>query len=335
MKKKFIKITMVILFLSIMVTGCSKAKLKNGEEAAVSIRTSKISADNYYNEIKRENVSKLVDMIDQKLFKNKYPTDDNENKYVEEQIKQIKSNYSDNEKAFLSAIKQYFGADSEKDLETIFRLQYKRNLAVKDYVKDSITDDDIKNYYEDNITGQMKASHILIKVNVKDSASDEEKAKAEKKALAKAKKVITLLDKGEKFKDLAKKYSDDDSNKNDGGNLGFFNYNDMDENFAKATKELKKGKYSSEPVKTQYGYHIILKTGQKDRPSLDSVKANIKETLTEKNLSNDPTLTYTALMKIREKNNVKWEDKELKRAYDDLMQSLINSTNSNSDTTTN
>ena len=327
MNKNIIKSVVAILCLSLIVTGCGKAKLKDGKEAAVSINRTKISADSYYSEIKKENVSKLVDMIDKKLFENKYPTNGEENKYVEEQIKQIKANYSNDEKAFLDAIKQYFGANSEKELEDIFRLQYKRNLAVKDYVKESITENDIKNYYNDNITGQIKASHILIRVNVKSGASDEEKAKAEKKALAKANKVISLLNKGEKFENLAKKYSNDEANKNNGGNLGYFNYSDMEENFAKAAKDLKKGKYSTEPVKTQYGYHIILKTGQKAKPSLDSVKENIRETIAQKNLANDSTLTYTALMKIREKNNVRWEDSELKRAYDDLMQSLINSTN--------
>ena len=58
-------------------------------------------------------------------------------------------------------------------------LEYKRKLAVEDYIKDSLKDSEIKDYYNNNIYGQVKASHILIPVEVEDSASDEEKAESE------------------------------------------------------------------------------------------------------------------------------------------------------------
>lgn len=328
MRKNLIISIVAIMMISLVVTGCGKtAKLKDGSESAVSVKKTEISTDEYYNSIKKENVSKLVDMIDHKILDKKYKTDSEEDKEVEAQIKQIKSNYSNDEEAYLDAIKQYFGVASEKELDEMLRLEYKRNKAIKDHVKNKLTESEIKKYYNDKISGDIKASHILIKVDVDANAPEQTKKTAEEKALKEAQKVIDLLKKGKSFKSLAKKYSDDESNKNDGGNLGYFSPDEMDENFAKAVKELDKGKYSLEPVKTQYGYHIILKVDEKKKASLKSVMNKIKETLTQQKIASDPALHYNALMEIREENNVKWNDNELKEAYNDLMNHLIKSAN--------
>lgn len=330
---KVIKVLLLIISLALITTGCGKkANLKNGNSTAVSVKEGKISATDYYNEIKETNISKLVDMIDHKLFDEKYKTDDDENKEVKSQIEQIKSSYSNDETTYLSVIKQYFGVNSEDELEDMLRLEYKRNEAVKDYVKESLTDSEIKKYYNENIIGDIKASHILISVDASDDATSEEKEKAEEKAKKEAEKIIKKLNQGKKFSDLAKKYSDDEATKENGGDLGYFNNDDMDENFMAAVKELKNNEYTSEPVKTQYGYHIILKVDQKEKKSLKSVKSEIKENLTEEKLSNDSALHYNALIEIREKNNIKWNDDELKKAYEDLMDQLIKNTSQSSQT---
>lgn len=334
MKKNLIKSITAIVIVSLVVTGCGKkAKLKDGSESAVSVNKTEISTNDYYNEIKKENVSKLVDMIDHKILDNKYKTDSTEDKEVETQIKQIKSNYSNDEEGYKSAIKQYFGVSSEKELDSMLRLEYKRNQAIKDHVQKNIKDSEIKKYYDEKISGDIKASHILIRVDVDSNAGDKVKKAAEEKALKKANKVIEELNKGKSFKTLAKKYSDDESTKNDGGNLGYFGPDEMEENFAKAVKKLEKGKYTTEPVKTQYGYHIILKVDEKKKASLNSVKEKIRETLTQQKLTTDPALHYKALMEIREENGVKWNDSDLKKAYEELMDQLIESANKSSTST--
>ena len=99
----------------------------------------------------------------------------------------------------------------------------------------------------------------------------------------------------------------------------------MVEEFTKAVKNLEKGKYTKEPVKTEYGYHIILKTDQKKKPTLKSVKKDIKKKIADEKLQNDTTIHYTALMEIRKKNNIKWNDSKLKKAYDSYMKQLIDS----------
>ena len=324
-----------LLAITTIVTGCGKKAELDKNTTAVSLEGIKISATDYYNEIKLSNISRLVDMIDHQLFDEKYPANDDENKAVDDQINQLKQTYGDNEDMFLSAIQQYFGVSSEAELEDMLRLEYKRNEAVEDYLGDHLTKDEIQDYYDKNIIGDIKASHILITPNVDSDATTEEKEKAEKKAKRQAEKIIKRLNDGEDFAKLAKKYSDDSATAEDGGDLGYFNTDDMDENFMEAVKKLDNGKYTKEPIKTQYGYHIILKVDQKEKPDLEEVKDDIKSTLANNQLDNDSTLHYQTLIDIREDNNIKWNDDELKKQYEELMNQLIKAASSSGTNTTN
>lgn len=326
-KKLIIGIGSFLVIASLLTTGCGK-EVKISKKAVVGFEDGEITANDYYKEIKTTNISKLVDMIDLKLFKDKYPSTDEEDKDVKDQIDQIKSYYSD-ESTFNQVIAQYFGAKDEKELEEILRLEYKREQAVNDYVEKNLKDDEIKKYYDENYYGDMSAKHILIAVNSSDDATDEEKAEAEEKALEKAKKVIKKLNDGEDFDKLAKKYSDDKATASKGGDLGSFAYDDMVAEFSKACAELKVDEYTKEPVKSSYGYHIILKTKQEKKKALKKVKSEIKEKLREQKLNDDKTLYYNSLIEIREENGVTWNDNTVKKAYNELMDNLIKQASSN------
>ena len=327
MKKKLGISICLISALVLTVTGCGKKAELDDNKTAVSLKGIKITATDYYNEIKKSNISKLVDMIDHQLFDKKYESNDDEDQAVEEQINQLKENYSD-ETTFQSVIQQYFGVNSEDELEDMLRLEYKRNEAVEEFVADNLTDKEIEDYYNQNIIGDIKASHILITPDVDSDATDEEKEKAENKAKKEAERIIKKLDEGEDFAELAKKYSDDEATAKNGGDLDYFNTDDMDENFMDAVKKLDNDEYTKEPVKTQYGYHIILKVDQKEKPKLKEVKDSIKETLANNKLNNNSTLHYETLMDIREENNIKWNDDELEKQYNELMDQLIKASSS-------
>ena len=324
-----------LLAITTVVTGCGKKAELDDNKTAVSLDGIKISATDYYNEIKLSNISRLVDMIDHQLFDEEYPANDDENQAVEDQINQLKQTYGDNEDMFLSAIQQYFGVSSEEELEEMLRLEYKRNEAVEDYLGDHLTEDEIQDYYDENIIGDIKASHILITPDVDSDATTEEQEKAEKKARRQAQKIIERLDDGEDFAELAKEYSDDSATAEDGGDLGYFNTDDMDENFMAAVEELENGEYTEEPVETQYGYHIILKKKKKEKPDLDEVEDDIKSTLANNQLDNDSTLHYRTLMDIREDKKIKWNDDELEKQYEELMNQLIEAASSSGTSTTN
>lgn len=317
MKKKLICILAVLL----LVTSCGKVpKLKNGDEAVVTMKDGDISVEKLYSEMKEKYaLDMLITKIDTAILNNVYKTDDEEKNYIDKQLETIKYYYETYYKSQYKSFQEYLtqnGVESEDELKENIRLTYKRNKAIKDYVKSIITDKEIEKYYDEEIFGDISASHILIKPEYDKNASDEEKKEAEKKALKEAKEVVAKLKKGEDFAELAKEYSDDSSNSKSGGKLADFNHGQMVEAFEDAAKELKVGSYTTTPVKTEFGYHIILKTAQKDKPALKEVKDDIISDLTDEKLKDDSTLEVTALVELRKKHKVKIQDKDIKKLYE-------------------
>ena len=149
----------------------------------------------------------------------------------------------------------------------------------------------------------------------------------EKKAKKEAEDIIKKLDKGEKFADLAKKYSDDEGTASKGGKLTV-TYGSVVDEFWKGCTELKDGEYSKEPVKSEYGYHIIYRIKQKEKPSLDKVKDDVIDDLTQEKISSDTTLQTKALVALRKKYDLDIADDELKKSYDDSVNTSLNATNS-------
>ena len=323
-KRKLIMVLTTILAVSFLTTGCGREiPVKNGSKVAVSTKGNKFTATEYYEKIKEDNIGTLINMIDHGLFDKKYKTSDEETKEVDGQVSQIRSYSGDSEETFVSIIQQYFGVETEEELREMLSLEYKRNKAVEDYLKDNLKDSEIKKYYNENIFGEVQASHILITIDVKDDATDEEKENADKEAKKTAEDIIKQLDNGKKFSTLAKKYSKDEANASKGGDLGYFDLSTMVEEFSNAVKKLKVDEYTKEPVKTEFGYHVILKTGEKEKKALKEVKDTIKETLAKQKLDDDKSLYYETLKNVRKKNKITWNDDTLKKAYEEYVEDLI------------
>ena len=326
MKKKLIYSIGTIAAISLL-TGCGAAKLKNGEELVAKVDNYKISANDLYNDMKEKYAVKtLIDKIDHQLLDTKYKTDKKETKEIDKQVKEIKDTYGSNDQIFLQVIKQVYNVDTEEELRSMLSLEYKRNLAIKDHVKDNVvTDEEVTTYYDTKVIGDVKASHILIKSNAKNSDSEEEKTKKENKAKKEAEDIIKKLDKGEDFAKLAKKYSDDKATASKGGDLGYFNNDDnFEENFVTAAATLEKGKYSKEPVKTKYGYEIILKVDEKDKKKKEDIEDDIRTTLADEKIEADSSTTtyYKRLRDWREKEGLKFDDKEIEKMYNKYMKTL-------------
>ena len=94
----------------------------------------------------------------------------------------------------------------------------------------------------------------------------------------------------------------------------------MVEEFDAAAFKLEKGKYTTSPIKTTYGYHIIYKLDEKEKPKLKDVKNTIIEKLVKEKLSKDATLSQETLEKIRKDAGLKFEDDDLKKAYYNYLQ---------------
>lgn len=324
----------VIATLMVGVVGCGAIPtLKNGEQLVASLDKGGVSADSLYEKLKdKYGAEEFVNLLDTEILNQKYKETDEEKEYLNNQIDELKSSAKENNISYDDLL-SYYGFKSDKDVKEYFRLTYRRDLAVNEYVQKDLKDSEIEKYYEDEVYGDIKVKHILIAPDTTDDMSSEEKEKAEKTAKKEAEDIIKKLKDGEDFDKLAKKYSDDSSNAKKGGDLGWISTGDMVEEFDAAAFKLKKGKYTTSPVKTTYGYHIIYKVDEKDKPKLDEAKDDIIETLVKNKLNEDPTLYYTVLDKIRKDAGLKFEDKNLKTAYNKYMQNLKQQAKSSSQST--
>lgn len=324
MKKQLLIVPMIAIILS--TTACGKIPtLKNGKDAVVSFedKNNAIAVDELYDELKEKYaINILIDMMDKELLEKEYPKDEEETTSVNNNLKQIKSYYESYYKSYYSSFEQFifasYGVDNEEDLKEYLSIQYKRDKVTNDYAEKLVKDKEIKKYYNEKTIGDMKASHILIKAETSEDMSEKDKQKAEEDAKKKAEEVISKLNNGEDFEKLAKKYSDDETI-----DLGWFNRGDMVDAFEEACIKLKNKEYSKTPVKTEYGYHVILKTGQKEKPELKNVKEDIIETLANEKKSENAAIQYEALMAFREEKGMKIEDKTLNRKYKTYMDQLI------------
>lgn len=312
--KKTKKLLMLAVLL-ILVTGCAVPTLKNGEQKVASLDKGGISADALYSALKTKyGAEAFVDLLDKEILNNKYEETDDEKEYISSQIKELKESAEQNNISY-DQLLSYYGFKKESDLKEYLRLNYRRDLAVNEEVEKTLKKKEIEKYYEDEIYGDIKLKHILISPNTTDDMSTEEKEKAEADAKKKAEDIIKKLNKGEDFSKLAKKYSDDSSNAKKGGDLGWVSTGDMVDEFDAAAFKLKKGKYTTSPVKTTYGYHVIYKIDEKAKPKLEKVRDEIVDALVSNKLKEDATLYYNSLEAIREDAGLKFEDKELKKLY--------------------
>jgi peptidyl-prolyl cis-trans isomerase C len=187
------------------------------------------------------------------------------------------------------------GIDKRPEIKATMELLKAKLLTqtlIQEYAKEhQPSEDQIKTFYEAEYAHQSnmeyKARHILVK--------DEEKAKS----------LIAELDKGADFADLAKKNSTGPTGKN-GGDLGWFDATQMVKPFADAVVSMEKGTYTKEPVKTQFGWHVIMleDTRKTEPPSLEGVRGEIITKLQQKSLAE-------FMADLRNKSKVVFNEKNL------------------------
>ena len=176
-------------------------------------------------------------------------------------------------------------SDSFKTRLEWLKLQALRDAYVAEKINADITDEKVKAQY-DKLVGsaapqqEVRARHILVKT--------EDEAKA----------LIKELDGGGDFVELAKAKSTGPSGPN-GGDLGYFTRGRMVPSFEKAAFALKPGEHTKEPVKSQFGYHVIKveDTRTQQPPAFEQVKANVRTSLETEQLR-------AAMKALREKAKI-------------------------------
>ena len=166
--------------------------------------------------------------------------------------------------------KQNLENDPEvKKMVADYEDQAMREVLLRRQLKDKLSDAALKQKYDETVKGmkpqeELRASHILV-------PTEQE-----------AKDIIAQLEKGADFAKLAKEKSKDPGASN-GGDLGYFSDGEMVPEFWAAADKLNKGEYTKTPVKTQFGYHVILLTDKRTKPTptFDQVKDQLKDEITQ------------------------------------------------------
>ena len=262
----------ISLVLITILTACSKDVLSGKAEDNVVARVNSevITKDELYDFLVKENgQTALNSLIATKIVE------------LEAKSQDIKATAEDVQKEIDAIAEQYGGQEAfEQFLEMYgyslddIKNNIEMNLNIKRLLEPDIKieEDEVKAYFEANkerfdVKEQVKASHILV--------DSEDKAKEVKEKLLA----------GEDFAELAKDYSIDTGNNQQGGELGFFSRGQMVQEFEDAAFSLEIGKIS-DPIKTKHGYHIIKVEDRKQakEATYEENKAAIKEILFQEKL---------------------------------------------------
>ena len=321
-RKEFVVACIIIFILAIVIVvlACAKRipKTKNGEEILASVKGLTITSDKLYTKLKNDHgTTDVINLIDEYISNDyvKKLTKENE-KYIDQVVdyyKQYADYYGTSFEDFLSQYVGISGVTTEKQFREYVIKDYKKTLAVKKYIGSTISEEELKKEFKENYKQKLTVRHILIEVN--DDVKEEDAKKQAEDLIKQLDEVKDDADKLEKkFKDLAYDNSNDTATYKDGGLFKDFSKSGVDEAFYNASLKLKNGEYTKEPVKSQYGYHVILKVSSKTNKYKD-VKETIKNDLAEKKLNEDSSLQVTAWDKLRKKYKLKINDTDVKKAY--------------------
>jgi peptidyl-prolyl cis-trans isomerase C len=251
----------------------SKAQLDEAFDKAVQMTG--VKASDLTPEQKLEGYRQILDeLITEKLVNRAAAGITVEQKDVDAQIAKIKAQFPSDED-FSKQLAQV-GQTPEQLSETIRKmLQQQRWLETQLAGKTEVTEEEAKKFYDENKAEfaqpeTVKASHILFRVGKEDSEEVvNQKLKAAQGAEARAKK-------GEDFAALAKELSEEPGAKESGGDLGFFPKDRMVPEFAEVAFREKVGDIS-DPVRTQFGWHVIKVTDKKPAGTVpyDEVKSQL------------------------------------------------------------
>lgn len=294
--------------------------LKDGEQVIAQIDGKDFTTDELYLELKKQGGSTvMLNLIDDYIASIEIEDTKDAQDYAESYATNLKAQYEAYNYNFEEALTNA-GYKTEKDfIDAVMKDQLLTLTAEKFIKENEISDNEINEYYKSDIYGSMHVRYILVTPEHNDNMTDEEVELSEGKALAKANEVIEKLKNGEDFIELAKVYSDDKSTASEGGLFDGFTKNDVVEEFWNASVNLEDGKYTTTPVKSSYGYFVILRINQDEKPNVEDVKEDILEALLQEKENEDTNLINKTWVKIRKNYNLSIVDTDINDKYNETI----------------
>lgn len=253
----------IIAIIALGITGCAK------EEVVAKVNDKEITKEELYDYMVSQNGAEALDslisekIVETEIEKEKIVVSDEE---IQKSLDEM-TEYYGSEEELNNAIKSfgYTMDDIKKNITTNLQLE----KILEPYI--TITDEQVQAYFEANKESlnqaeQVKASHILVETK---EVADE---------------VKTKINGGADFAELAKEYSTDTSSAK-GGALGYFGRGQMVPEFEDAAFSMKVDEIS-EPIETEYGFHIIKVEDKKEAKQavFEDLKDTIKGTLSQEQM---------------------------------------------------
>ncbi|KRM91854.1 peptidylprolyl isomerase [Fructilactobacillus florum] len=271
----------VLMSLSLAACGA-------GGKSVATTNGGKITQEDFYNKLKKSPQGKqqLQQMILHKVLEKQYG-DKVKNSDVDKQLNQYKSQYGSQFKALLQ---------QQGMTESTLKQSLKDQLMLKQAVM-ARTDFSNKQLEKQFKSFQPKVTVQTIMTKDKDTAQN----------------AINDLNNGKKWNDVVKQYSEDESNKNNGGKTPPFDNSTqgVESSVKQAAFKLKDGDYSTEPIKTQQGYAVIKMVKHPKKGSLNDHKEEVKQQLATKRMSDSNTM-HKVVSEVLKDGDVHINDNDLK-----------------------
>jgi len=303
----FVAGVLITILIVLIIWPKRIAKLENGEEPILSINNVNYTADDLYKDMKKiYGASQLINSIDKIILDEMYPEDDEMKNAVEQNaesyFKMYEQYYGYSESEFLAKS----GFASKAEFLDQLKLEYRRNLYYDEYAKKLISDSDVNKYYNKEVVGDIDTKHILVAIDKENGLTDDE-------AKTLALEIIKKLKNGSKWDDILNEYKD----KITAEELGYQAFNaSLESAYVKEMRSLKVGSYSTTPVLTSYGYHIVYKIDEKEKPKLEDVKDEIIEELAKQKKDADKNLYEKSLISLRKEKKLSFKDTDLEKKYE-------------------
>ncbi len=286
-------VLLILLIVALLFNPLQRGNSSVNEAFVASVNGVNITKDQLYDEMYAQTGQQILDMLivnelvrQEAKANNIEVTEEEIDAELEKQAEASGTTVED----LLNSITQFYGVD-----EQYLRNDIEHTLRVKKLIlpQVEITDEEVRQYYDDNIEQfttpeQVRASHILV----------ESKEEAEA--------IIAELQAGADFAQLAREKGTDGTAPN-GGDLNYFGRGEMVKEFEDAVFAMEVGEITEQPVETQFGFHVIMKTDHK-QPSVtdfEESEAQIRSRLEEGEIS---SRYQPWLMELRQNANIEYAE---------------------------